>query len=117
MGALSQTNRLRALFTITSLAVTYVRHDIDDDAQPFEGLWHFVQYWGIHAVALGMFYVLVVAVIGSSRGLWIPEEADDRLTFHDNQLTFCILMTVLIAAIVILIGAHWIPSYDPEYSN
>lgn len=109
--ALSQSTRLRILFGVTSLAVTYVRHNFDDNSKPFEGLLDFAQYWGIHAIALGFFCVITIALISANQKLWVPDEQDRAST---PVIGYQILMTALIAAVVLFLGAHWAPVDDFE---
>jgi hypothetical protein len=99
------------LLVVTGLAVAYVRHGLEHNWGKWESIEQFFAGWFVHTMGLALF--LAVALVAIMRlhefFLGTKRESDDF-----EELTYNVLMTVLVGTIFIFIIAHWIPS-DEEF--
>jgi hypothetical protein len=95
------------LLVVTGLAVAYVRHGLEDNWGAWESFEQFFAGWFIHTMGLALFMAIAGAAIWRFQKFFLgrKRESDDF-----DELSYVVLMTVLVGTIFIFIVAHWSPS-------
>lgn len=101
-----------ALVIFTGLVVAFVRHGLQHHWKAWD-LWEdFFLAWFFHTMAVALLMAASMAAIIFSHKFFLGYNKED----YGRELTFYILMTILVAALGILVVAHW-PASDDEYDD
>jgi uncharacterized membrane-anchored protein YhcB (DUF1043 family) len=103
--------RLIGLQVVTGLVVAFVRHDLEKHRVLWDSFEQFAVSWFIHTIGVMVLTVIVGVPILRFHKFFLGYQ---RKGFKDEiqDLTFNILMTVLVASICIFFVAHYVPTED-----
>ncbi len=96
------------LWVFTGLVVAYVRHGLQHHWRLWDSIGDFLAAWFIHSMGVAVLGAVALAAIIYSHKFFLGYELKES----SRQLTFYILMTILVAALGIAFLAHWHPSGD-----
>jgi hypothetical protein len=106
----SKETREFGLLLITGLVVAFVRHGVEEHWKPWRSWEQLFVYWFIHTIGLVLLTGVVLAAIVVSHRFFLGHQRPDYA-----DVTFYILMTVLVGALGVVVLGHWAPS-DDDYS-
>jgi hypothetical protein len=98
--------KIFALLVITGLVVSWVRQGLAHQFKWFASWGDFFISWFVHTVAVGVVAVLASAAILRANHFFVGSEPEED--YH--KLMFYAVMTVLVAAILI-VGSKWRPAF------
>jgi MFS superfamily sulfate permease-like transporter len=101
-----------ALVIFTGLVVAFVRHGLQHHWKAWDSWEDFFIAWFIHTVAVALLVAGSMAAIIFSHKFFLGYNKED----YGRELTFYILMTILVAAVGILFVASAPPSDDDDSS-
>jgi hypothetical protein len=97
--------RVNVLTVITSLMVAYVRHGLESKWAAWGGVENFLVSWFVHFIGLYLFVAFASIAISMWHKTFLGEERE--IIQNRLELQYYIVMAALVAAISILILAHW----------
>jgi hypothetical protein len=109
---LSREFKLFALFFITALVVTFVRHGLTTHWESLESVEQFFEYWLVNLIALAVFVAISAAAILASSKFFLGlsgERFGERLV----QVQFHVVMAILVGVILLFLLMELLPGeYD-----
>jgi uncharacterized membrane protein len=105
---LSREFKLFALFFVTALVVTFVRHGLTTHWESLESVEKFFEYWLVNLIALALFVVISAAVILASSKFFLglsPERFGERLV----QIQFHVVMAILVGVLLLFLLMELLP--------
>lgn len=104
-------NRQAILVIGTGLVVAYVRHGIEKHWSPWDSIEQFLTYWFVHTAGLVVLIAFVAMAVIWLHKFFLGYEREN----YADELTFDILMTVLVTSVCIAFLAHWTPAGEFEF--
>jgi hypothetical protein len=106
---LSREFKLFALFFITALVVTFVRHGLATHWESLESVEQFFEYWLVNLIGLAIFVAITVGIILACSKFFMGltgERLGERLV----QIQYHVVMGVVVAAILLFALLELLPS-------
>jgi hypothetical protein len=100
------------LTIFTGLVVAYVRHGLQHHWTLWDSIPDFFAAWLFHTLAVVLLMAASLAGIIYTHKFFLGYEKKD----YGREITFYILMTILVAALSIAMVAHW-PSSDHDFDD
>ena len=101
-----------ALVIFTGLVVTWVRHGLQYHWKAWGSWEDFFVEWFVHTMGVALLMAVALAAIIYSHKFFLGYSKDS----YGRELTFYIVMTILVAAIGIAVVAHW-PASDDDFDD
>jgi hypothetical protein len=102
-----------ALMIFTGLVVAYVRHGLQHHWKPWDSWGDFFGAWFVHTMGVAVLMAIAAAAIIYSHKFFLGYDKES----YGRELTFYIVMTILVAAIGIAFIAHSPPRDDFDDSS
>lgn len=90
----------------------WVRHGLVHHWNAWDSWGDFFGYWFVHTMGVILIMGIAFAAIIYTHKFFLGYERKES----DRELTFYVLMTILVAALGIWVAAHW-PHSDDEYDD
>jgi hypothetical protein len=100
-----------ALVVFTGLVVAYVRHGLQHHWKAWGSWGDFFAEWFVHTMGVALLIGVALAAIIYSHKFFLGYDRKE----YGRELTFYIVMTILVAALGIALVSHW-PASD-EFDN
>jgi hypothetical protein len=100
------------LTIFTGLVVAYVRHGLQHHWTHWDSIGDFFAAWLFHIIAVVMLMAASLAAIIYTHNFFLGYAKKE----YGREVTFYILMTILVAALGIAVVAHW-PSSGDDFDD
>jgi hypothetical protein len=101
-----------ALVIFTGLVVAYVRNGLQHHWNGWDSWGDFFAEWFFHTIGVALLMAVALAAIIYSHKFFLGYSKES----YGRELTFYIVMTILVAAIGIAVVAHW-PASDDDFDD
>ena len=102
-----------ALVIFTGLVVSYVRHGLQHHWKAWDSWGEFFAEWFVHTMGVALLMGVALAAIIYLHKFFLGYDRKE----YGRELTFYILMTVLVAALGIAMVSHWPSSGEFDDSS
>jgi hypothetical protein len=100
------------LTALTGLVVAYVRHGLRHHWKFWDSIGDFLGAWFIHTIGVALLMAAALAAIIYSHKFFLGYDRKE----YGREVTFYILMTILTAALGIIVVSHW-PYSDDDFED
>jgi len=101
-----------ALVIFTGLVVAWVRHGLQYHWKSWGSWGDFFAEWFVHTMGVALLIGFALAAIIYSHKFFLGYDRKE----YGRELTFYIVMTILVTAIGIVVVAHW-PASDDDFDD